>query len=185
MKQSVNNDIRYVRYVVSLYLRDKPELQNMREDLEQEGMLGLLKGRDDYDSSKGYDRALWLHYMIQNALKNYINRVEVRHFRTPKAPVEEDREVEEYDADKVEHSQYWDLADPVELEAICDDGWIPQEADRLHHFTERITMTDRSQEILDEYLRCGDMSETARIIGTSKQYVRKVINKIIKDCKEL
>lgn len=173
-KASVKNDMRYVRYVVSMYLRGKPELEEFREDLNQEGMMGLLLGRDKFDPKYGMDRDLYLSYRIKQSIQNYVNRSEVKHFSKPKS-IESTQE----------ESSYWDLNESVvSLEELEDTYSIPIDSDKLHEFTDAITMTVREQEALDAYLKTGSYVEVGKLMRISRERARQLVNSVINKCKE-
>lgn len=173
MKQTVKNDRRYVEYVVTMWLRDKPELQEFQQDLIQEGMLGLIRGREKYREGSTVDKALWLNYQIRFALQKYIDRREVKHFRSLRP---EDR--------SEEGSPRWDLPEAYDVEQLkCPQK--PVDCDKLSHYTERIHMTPREEEILELYLKHDDYAEVARHVGISRERVRQIINSIITKCQQL
>lgn len=172
-KASVKNDMRYVRYVVSMYLRGKAELEEFREDMNQEGMLALLDGRDKFDPKYGLDKDLYLAYRIKQGLQNYLNRVEVKHFSKPK-PV-----------DDTIDSPYWDIVEkPIGLDDL-ESHSIPIDTDRLHEFTDKILMTQREQEALESYLLCGSYQDVGTTLGVSRERARQLVTSVISKCKEL
>jgi hypothetical protein len=187
MKQSVANDIRYVKYICSMYIKDKPELEVFREDLEQEGMMGLLSGRDAWDVSKGYDRPLWLHYMCMNAMKGYLRKAEIRHFKGAMPSVTSDSEEEHYDADVEAYrvESRWDLEYTPSPDDLVSDSGYAQEDDRLHHYTDRVDISEYARSVLGFYLTCGCYTTTSKHFGVSRQAVTGVIENIIEKCKEL
>lgn len=192
MKQSVNNDIRYVRYVVSKYLRDKPELETFREDLEQEGILGLLQAREDYDPKKStMDKALYLGYRIRQSLLDYLKRKEAKHFKSPRPEslLEDtpDTECDKYGYDinaaMAHESSAWDLSEHVEPDSL------PKPEDTidtlvLYDLLSKAEISPRQKEILKEYLQCGDYAQVASILGISRERVRRSVNRIVEKCRQ-
>jgi len=178
-KKSLKNDMRYVAYLVSMYLRGKSELEEFREDLNQEGMMALLLGRDAYDPTYGMDRDLYLAYRVKQGIQNYINRKELRHFSGPK-PTED-----ELTGDTMESNPYWDLGPTERLEDLVDTNSTTIGADKLCHFTDNIEMTDREQEALDLYLTVGSYVDVGDTMGISKQRVEQLISSVIMKCREL
>ena len=175
-KVSVKNDMRYVSYVVSMYLRGKSELEEFREDLNQEGLLALLAARVQYNEKLGFPKDLFLHYRIKQSIQNYITRTEVKHFKgTPKDSLD----------DTLEDTPYWDLGDPTLLEDLIDTNGTLVDGDRITHFLSRIEMTTQEEKVIELYLRIGNYSEVGENLGLSRQRVHQIMGIVIDKCKNL
>lgn len=185
MKQSLKNDIKYVEFVVEKYLRDKPNLRTFKEDMVQEGLLGLYAGRDRYDKD-GVDKALWLHYQIKFQVQKYIDRKEVKHFRKPYVHEYSPKEGEEYNVeDHIEHeSCTWDLQDGYSIPKLKDENAPLLDRDKLSYILEHITIHKKEREVLREYLRCSDYTTVASNLSVSRQHVSQVIKRIVGRCRQ-
>lgn len=153
----------YVKYIVNKYLRRRPNLEEYRNDLLQEGLIALLRVDEDFDASYGVDKKLYAYYAIKRAIFVYI-RSEARHFKKKDVDYE---------------SPYWDLTDYQDVEDLVDLSLRPLDELRLHDITDKLTLTERQREVLNEYLRSGDYTECARSLGISRQRVHEIVSDII------
>ena len=166
MTKSTKDYIQYVKAIVATYLKDKPHLLQFREDMEQEGMVAIFKAEKDYSEYKGnMDKDLYLHYMTKQRVIDYV-RKETRHFRKP---MDEDG------------SSYWghEIVPGVdELMDMGDKGYSPG----LKDYLEKINLKPNEEVILESYLRLGEYRDVAKELGKSRQFITRVINRIVERC---
>lgn len=162
-------DIRYVRYIVSRYLRGKPELKDFRDDLESEGCLAFLEARDAFDPEKSsMDFELYVFYRVKQTIQNYVNRSEAKHFRRPPA----------------DHgSPYWDLNEGVVLEELPDDD-EPTDAEILKAILDICELSPKQREAVDTYIYYGTLEEAASVLGVSHQAISQRIALVIREAKD-
>lgn len=159
-----SKEIQYVKYIVYRYLKGKPELQDFKEDLEQEGYLELLKAKADYEPAKAtVDINLYVYYRVKQVLQNYI-RSEAKHFRKPPADHE---------------SPYWDLPDYIDVEEleVYDD---PDDLRDLVSILEQLDLTENQKEVIEAYLMTGSYTGAANRLSISRQRVHRLIQIVIK-----
>lgn len=65
-----------VTYIINKYYSYKSNHQSMREDLFQEGIIGLLSAIDGFDPHKGFQFSTYAIWWIRQAINNYLITVE-------------------------------------------------------------------------------------------------------------
>lgn len=154
-----NNMNALARYVVYKYLKNKPELEHLREDLEQDACLKILEAEPLYDSTKGIDRHLWLFFQAQDYVKNVVNRGERRHFTKPV-------EVE---------GPYWDLSVTPAL-AVPEVDHGRELRDALYG----IEFTTRQGQVLKRVLKAMTFKAIGEDLGISRSRAQEIYHDIIR-----
>jgi len=65
-----------VHYIVNRYYSTKPLHKKMREDLVQEGHVGLMSAIDGFDPTKGFRFSTFAVWWVKQAINNYVLNVE-------------------------------------------------------------------------------------------------------------
>lgn len=65
-----------VTFIVNKYYSGKPKYRDLREDLLQEGNIGLLSAIEGYDPNKGFKFSTYSSWWIRQAVNNYLINVE-------------------------------------------------------------------------------------------------------------
>lgn len=156
----------YVIGLVTQFLQKHPYLKEYRADITQEAFEGWLRATKDHKPEKG---ALNLHQRMgaEYAMRDF-HRGLIKSY--PPQVVEED-------------SPYWDLGDSFCIEEIPAPE-TPNYSE-LHDILDRISLTTRQREVLDEWLRTGENLETARNLGVDEAYVRRTLAQVIEKAKEV
>ena len=79
-RERVRNELvlknrRLVTYIVGKYY-NKPEHKQIREDLLQEGTMGLMNAIDGFDVERGFRFSTYAHWWIRQAVNNYLANIE-------------------------------------------------------------------------------------------------------------
>ena len=164
----MKDDAKLAKYVVHMYIRNKPELEEYREDLEQEAWVGILECNGRYDKSKGSED-LFRFYRGMNNVQKYVERNIQKHFNKP----------------EVDHeSPYWDIVnaqlDPDELLSPETDKYKVQ----LMECLSGVTLSPKEQEFLELYLQENDVVSVATIMGISKQRAHELKTQVISKAKQ-
>jgi len=168
MTKSTSEYIKYVRAIVTTYLKGKSHLIQFRDDMEQEGLLALFKAEVEYNPSKSsMDKDLYLHYMVKQRLIDWV-RSETKHFRKPES----------------EDTQYWDLESGGDPDTLRHPQ-LPVDRNRLSDFLDRIELSESERVTVNMYLEYGEYSVVGRLLGTSRQNVRQVVDRVIQRCRLL
>lgn len=65
-----------VTYIVSKYYTNKPQHKPLRDDLIQEGNIGLLHAIDGFDPHRGFKFSTYSTWWIRQAVNNYLINIE-------------------------------------------------------------------------------------------------------------
>ena len=71
-----SNNQALVTYIVNKYYNNKLAYKKFREDLLQEGTIGLMSAIDGFDPNKGYKFSTYGTWWIRQAVNNYVINVE-------------------------------------------------------------------------------------------------------------
>ena len=162
-------DIQYVRFIVNKYIKNKPELWDLREDLEQEGCIAWLEADGKYDEGSPMSRKLFVYYHVKQDIQDYLRDVEIPHFQ--KQPADHD-------------SPYWDLPEIPEVDAIADESY---EADVRYDLAETMSgvkLTPRQAQVLELTLEGWTMEEIGEKLGITDSTVHEHYQMVIKRAQE-
>ena len=159
---------RFCSACVHKFLRGRENLSNLREDLEQEAYVAVLKAKEHYDESKGTDEKLYYDYQVRYALNKYVDRNEKPHWQEPMPP----------------ESPYWDLEDVTEVEEIPDEDPNPGHRQLLLETLAGSEYTERQLEFIRTFCELGDMKLTWEAMGITKQRAHILFQQIVKKAKK-
>lgn len=163
----MKDDVSFAKYVVYRYLRTKPELEEYRDDLEQEALIGLLESHGKYDPRKHKSKDLWRYYQAWHPMARYVARNIQRHYLVPEA-----------DHD----SPYWGIEqDPHPDELMSPETDEPRI--RLMEVMLGVSLSPKEQEFLELFLYHGDLGLVSEAMGISKQRASRIYNLIISKAK--
>lgn len=74
--QLVANNQPLVTYIVNKYYNSKTQHRKYREDLLQEGTIGLISAIEGFDPNKGYRFSTYATWWIRQAVNNYLINIE-------------------------------------------------------------------------------------------------------------
>ena len=162
-----HKDIQYVRYIVNRYIYNKPELWDLREDLEQEGNIAWIKADEKFDKESGMNRNGFLYYHIKQDIQDYLRDVEIPHFQKPTADAA---------------SSYWDMGEMPEVDEIPDEGEQQDIRYSLRELISGISFTSRQTEVLELYLEgwtyreIGDKLSISHVMA--KRHLDHIVSKV-------
>lgn len=141
-----------VDFVVYKWLLSKPELEEFRQDLKQEGYECAFAAMETYDPKQG-DLKLYLDYRVRWSVAMYIRDRERKHFK--KRPVDD--------------GPFWDIALPVDIYDVPSQDHKADKRRELFEALATVDLTPKEQEFLTEYLRTNELTTVAETMGISRQ----------------
>ena len=156
-------DIQYVKYIVNRYIHNKPELWDLREDLEQEGNIAWLKADEKYTPGGGMNRNRFLYYHIKQDIQDYLRDVEIPHFQKPPA----------------DDSAYWDLGEVPNVDEIPDESEENDIRYSLSEMLSGVVLTTRQSEVLELYFEGWTYREIGEKLGINFTRVNQIMGAIV------
>lgn len=154
--QIVKQNQALVTYIINKYYNNKKEYNLLKEDMMQEGIIGLLSAIEGYKPELGYRFSTYATWWIRQAINNYLLNVEPiihvpSHVRTANNKIQKKLREE-----NIVLQDYIDGADAKEKE---EDGCSAK-------MLQSITMANRSRNVssMDEQLKSanGDGNNTLK-----------------------
>ena len=159
----------FVNFVVDKWLRNKPELHNLRDDLQSEGYLRALEARDAWDPKRTKDLRLHLDYQVRFAIRDYVRDKEVKHFK--KKPVDHE-------------DPYWDIGEPVEVEDIRSQDPREDTKRELMEALTGVSLSPREQEFLGHYLSGLTVKGASALMGIGQPRGNQLLQSIVAKAKK-
>ena len=162
-------DIQYIKYIVNRYIKNKPELWDLREDLEQEGCMAWLKASSSYVEGSPMSRKLYIYYHVKQDIQDYLRDKEIPHFQKPPADI---------------NSPYWDLPDMPEVDEILDES---EEQDIRYDLAEvmsGVKLTPRQSKVLELFLEGWTFEEIGKTLGIAAATAHEHYKSVIKRARE-
>ncbi len=146
--QIVKQNQALVTYIINKYYNNKKEYNLLKEDMMQEGIIGLLSAIEGYKPELGYRFSTYATWWIRQAINNYLLNVEPiihvpSHVRTANNKIQKKLREE-----NIVLQDYINNAGPKEKE---EDGCSAK-------MLQSITMANRSKNVcsMDEQLKSGN-----------------------------
>lgn len=163
--QIVKQNQALVTYIINKYYNNKKEYNLLKEDMMQEGIIGLLSAIEGYKPELGYRFSTYATWWIRQAINNYLLNVEPiihvpSHVRTANNKIQKKLREE-----NIVLQDYIDGADAKEKE---EDGCSAK-------MLQSITMANRSRNVssMDEQLKgaSGDGNNTLKDMLVSDENI--------------
>ena len=163
--QIVKQNQALVTYIINKYYNNKKEYNLLKEDMMQEGIIGLLSAIEGYKPELGYRFSTYATWWIRQAINNYLLNVEPiihvpSHVRTANNKIQKKLREE-----NIVLQDYIDGADAKEKE---EDGCSAK-------MLQSITMANRSRNVssMDEQIKgaSGDGNNTLKDILVSDENI--------------
>lgn len=163
--QIVKQNQALVTYIINKYYNNKKEYNLLKEDMMQEGIIGLLSAIEGYKPELGYRFSTYATWWIRQAINNYLLNVEPiihvpSHVRTANNKIQKKLREE-----NIVLQDYIDGADAKEKE---EDGCSAK-------MLQSITMANRSRNVssMDEQIKgaSGDGNNTLKDMLVSDENI--------------
>lgn len=148
-------------------LKKSPLIENNKEDLISEGMIGLVKAAKCYEPDKGCKFATFAGRCITNQMLMYIRKLNKQNCEVSLyAPIGYDKDGNQLLLEDV-------LEDKRDIE---EQGLCNIEFDR---FIQKLT--EKKRAILQAYSQGYTQKQIAEIVGLSQSYVSRIVAKLKKE----
>lgn len=156
--QIVKQNQALVTYIINKYYSNKKEYEGLKEDMIQEGIIGLLSAIEGYKPDLGYRFSTYSTWWIRQAINNYLLNVEPiihvpSHIRTANNKIQKRL--------REENMILQDYIKNADSKIRDEDGCT----DKMLH---SITMANRSKNVcsIDEQIRGGNEDNNLTIKDT-------------------
>lgn len=156
--QIVKQNQALVTYIINKYYSNKKEYEGLKEDMIQEGIIGLLSAIEGYKPDLGYRFSTYSTWWIRQAINNYLLNVEPiihvpSHIRTANNKIQKRL--------REENMILQDYIKNADSKTRDEDGCT----DKMLH---SITMANRSKNVcsIDEQIRGGNEDNNLTIKDT-------------------
>lgn len=185
--KDIKTDLSFVKYVVNKFLRQKIHLQVLRQDLEQEGFMALMRARSSYDPTKGVTMETHVYSEVLHALQNFENK-EYKHFRNKRTYKKNTKDIllgYNLENEIAKESHLWDIPEAINLEEYLLVEEDITDKDTLSVIFSKVKLTHREKEALDYYLLYSSEGEVAKRLGVSRQRAYTLMREVVRKCRDV